>query len=162
MNIKQISATLAEIVEKHGLTALEISRGRNAHPHRARARAGRCGSLPAVPAAPRLPRRSGPRPPPSRCSEDASVDFNAAKMVKSPDGGRVLCRALAPDASPLSTVGSKVKKGDVLCIIEAMKLMNEITAELDGEVVDICVHNGERGRIRPDRSLSSAERQEAP
>ena len=40
-------------------------------------------------------------------------------------------------------MGSKVKKGDVLCIIEAMKLMNEITAEQDGEVVDICVHSGD-------------------
>ena len=40
-------------------------------------------------------------------------------------------------------VGSRVKKGDVVCIVEAMKLMNEITAEFDGEVVDICVRNGE-------------------
>lgn len=39
-------------------------------------------------------------------------------------------------------MGSKVKKGDVLCIIEAMKLMNEITAEEDGEIIDICATNG--------------------
>ena len=40
-------------------------------------------------------------------------------------------------------VGDHVKKGDILCIIEAMKLMNEITAENDGEIVDICVENGQ-------------------
>ena len=39
--------------------------------------------------------------------------------------------------------GGVVKKGDVVCIVEAMKLMNEIAAEFDGEVVDICVHNGD-------------------
>ena len=47
-------------------------------------------------------------------------------------------------------VGSKVKKGDVLCIIEAMKLMNEITAEQDGEIVDICVKSGEVVEYSPD------------
>ena len=36
-----------------------------------------------------------------------------------------------------------MKKGDVLCIIEAMKLLNEITSDVDGEIVDICVNNGE-------------------
>ena len=40
-------------------------------------------------------------------------------------------------------VGSRVKKGDVLCIIEAMKLMNEITAQVDGEIVDVCAQNGQ-------------------
>ena len=45
---------------------------------------------------------------------------------------------------------TKVKKGDVLCIIEAMKLMNEITAEQDGEIVDICVKSGEVVEYSPD------------
>ena len=40
-----------------------------------------------------------------------------------------------------SKVGDKIKKGDVLCIIEAMKLMNELTAEKDGEIADICAVN---------------------
>ena len=47
------------------------------------------------------------------------------------------------EEKPFVKVGSKVKKGDTLCIIEAMKLMNEITAEQDGEIVDICVKSGE-------------------
>ena len=50
--------------------------------------------------------------------------------------------APAPDAEPYVKVGDHVKKGDVLCIVEAMKLMNEITATQDGEVVDICAQSG--------------------
>jgi biotin carboxyl carrier protein len=44
---------------------------------------------------------------------------------------------------PFVQKGSFIKKGDILCIIEAMKLMNEIQAEVDGEIVDICVLNGD-------------------
>ncbi|MCX7883706.1 MAG: acetyl-CoA carboxylase biotin carboxyl carrier protein [Caloramator sp.] len=47
-----------------------------------------------------------------------------------------------PDSKPYVEIGSKVKKGDVLCIVEAMKLMNEITSEVDGEIVKIMVDNG--------------------
>jgi acetyl-CoA carboxylase biotin carboxyl carrier protein len=70
------------------------------------------------------------------------VDFNRITEVKSPIVG-VFYAAPSPDVEPFVTIGSKVKKGDVLCIVEAMKLMNEITAECDGEIVDICVKNGE-------------------
>ena len=73
--------------------------------------------------------------------EDAGADFNAAKMVLSPMVG-VFYASPSPSDPPFVTVGSKVKKGDVLCIIEAMKLMNEITAEEDGEIIDICAANG--------------------
>ena len=52
-------------------------------------------------------------------------------------------RQPSPTASPFVEPGSKVKKGQVLCIIEAMKLMNEIEAEMDAEVVDILVANGQ-------------------
>ncbi len=55
----------------------------------------------------------------------------------------VFYTAPAPGAEPFVHVGSKVKKGDTLCILEAMKLMNEVTAERDGEVVEICVNDGE-------------------
>ncbi len=55
----------------------------------------------------------------------------------------VVYLAPSPDAAPYVSVGSKVKKGDVLCIIEAMKLMNEITAEQDGTVSEICVENAQ-------------------
>ncbi|WP_058485889.1 acetyl-CoA carboxylase biotin carboxyl carrier protein [Defluviitalea phaphyphila] len=51
--------------------------------------------------------------------------------------------APAPDAPPFVSIGDRVKKGDTLCIIEAMKLMNEIESEVDGEVVEIFVKNEE-------------------
>jgi acetyl-CoA carboxylase biotin carboxyl carrier protein len=52
-------------------------------------------------------------------------------------------RAPSPEAEPFVEVGSKVKKGQVLCIIEAMKLMNEIESEVDGIVIKILVENGQ-------------------
>lgn len=70
------------------------------------------------------------------------LDFNSVHTVDSPMVG-VFYAAPNPDSEPYVTLGSKVKKGDVLCIIEAMKLMNEIVAETDGEIVDVCVSNGD-------------------
>ena len=64
------------------------------------------------------------------------------KTVKSPMVG-TLYRAPNPEADPFVTVGSTVKVGDTLCIIEAMKLMNEIESEFAGTVVEILVENGQ-------------------
>ncbi len=55
----------------------------------------------------------------------------------------VFYAAPAPGADPFVRVGSKVKKGDTLCIVEAMKCMNEVQSEVDGTVVDICASDGE-------------------
>ena len=62
--------------------------------------------------------------------------------VKSPIVG-VFYAAPAENADPYVSVGDRVKKGQTLCIIEAMKLMNEITAEEDGVIAEICVTNGQ-------------------
>ncbi len=62
--------------------------------------------------------------------------------IKSPIVG-TFYRAPSPDADPFVDVGSRVKKGDVLCIIEAMKLMNEIESDIDGTVEKILVDNGQ-------------------
>ncbi len=56
-------------------------------------------------------------------------------IVKSPLVGTYYSSS-TPGGSPYVEVGSKVKKGDVLCIVEAMKIMNEITSEVDGEIVE--------------------------
>lgn len=77
----------------------------------------------------------------AQTSEEA-VDFNRLTEVKAPMIG-VFYAAPSPDAEPYVRRGDRVKKGDVLCLIEAMKLLNEIVAEADGEVADICVQNGE-------------------
>lgn len=63
-------------------------------------------------------------------------------IVKSPMVGTFYLKS-SPTAESFVKIGSKVKKGDTLCIIEAMKLMNEIESEFDGEVVDILVHDEE-------------------
>jgi acetyl-CoA carboxylase biotin carboxyl carrier protein len=73
-------------------------------------------------------------PPPSD-----EVDF---VIVKSPIVGTFF-RAAEPGSAPFVDVGTAVKKGQVLCIIEAMKLMNEIDSEYDGEIVKIYVENGQ-------------------
>jgi acetyl-CoA carboxylase biotin carboxyl carrier protein len=52
-------------------------------------------------------------------------------------------RAPSPEASPFVEVGTKVKKGQVLCIVEAMKLMNEIESEADGIIIKVLVDNGQ-------------------
>lgn len=59
------------------------------------------------------------------------------KEIKAPMVGTFYSKS-SPTAKPFVSVGDKVKKGDVVCIIEAMKLMNEIESEFDGEIVEIC------------------------
>ena len=68
-------------------------------------------------------------------------DYDKYRNVKSPMVG-IFYTAPSPEAEPFVKVGSKVKKGDTLCIIEAMKLMNDVVAETDGEIVEICAENG--------------------
>ena len=70
------------------------------------------------------------------------VYFNNLYEIKSPIVG-VFYQSQSPDSKSFVEKGSVVKKGDVLCVIEAMKVMNEILADKDGEIVDICVTNGQ-------------------
>ena len=72
--------------------------------------------------------------------KDTSATPDNAYYVTSPMVG-VFYSSATPDSAPFVKVGSKVKKGDVICIIEAMKLLNEILAERDGEITDIYVSN---------------------
>jgi acetyl-CoA carboxylase biotin carboxyl carrier protein len=63
-------------------------------------------------------------------------------IVKSPIVG-TFYRSAEPGAKPFASVGDTVRKGQVLCIIEAMKLMNEIDSEYDGEITSIYIENGQ-------------------
>lgn len=72
-------------------------------------------------------------------NEEAKDNFN---VVKSPMVGTFYLKP-SPDSEPYVQIGKKVKKGDTLCIIEAMKLMNEIESEFDGEIVEILLKDGE-------------------
>ena len=69
-------------------------------------------------------------------------DKDNIEVITSPLVG-TFYRAPSPESDPYAEIGSHVKKGDVLCIIEAMKLMNEIEANVDGEIVEIMAQNGE-------------------
>ena len=81
-----------------------------------------------------------PDPEPKRAAE-AGDDAQLHKIV-SPMVG-TFYRAPAPDADPYVQVGDRVDEKTVVCIVEAMKLMNEIEAEVRGEIVDILVENGQ-------------------
>jgi len=77
---------------------------------------------------------------PTSASDAADRDVELA-VVKSPIVG-TFYRSPEPGAPPFVDVGAQVKKGQVLCIIEAMKLMNEIDSEYDGEVINVYVESG--------------------
>jgi len=90
---------------------------------------------------------SAPAPPvtmPPAAVAPTTVDSAEMELavVKSPIVG-TFYRAAEPGAPPFVEIGAAVKKGQVLCIIEAMKLMNEIDSEYDGEVVNVYVENGQ-------------------
>ena len=85
--------------------------------------------------------RSVAAPPPSAPSP-AAVPEKKGVVVSSPFVG-TFYRTPAPDQPPFAEVGAVVKKGQILCIVEAMKLMNEIEAELGGKVTEILVENGQ-------------------
>ena len=131
MDIKQLRS-LAKIMEDTGLSVLEVTEG-DLKIHFERPTADSVPMiLPAVAPAAASAEAPGTQP----------VDFNNITEVKSPMVG-VFYDSPSPDSEPYVKVGSRVKKGDVLCIIEAMKLMNEITAQVDGEIVDVCAQNGQ-------------------
>ena len=131
MNTKPSTVrALAHLMQETGLTSLEIQE------NDCTIRLER-----AVPAA-AAPAASAHSAAVSVPEEDPGMDFNNVKLVTSPVVG-VFYAAPSPDREPFVSVGSRVHEGDTLCIIEAMKLMNEITAECDGEIVDVCAVNGD-------------------
>ncbi len=75
-------------------------------------------------------------------AEPAKSRSDNAHILKSPIVGTFYAAA-SPDADPYTGMGERVKKGQVLCIVEAMKLMNEIESDVDGEIVEIFPQNGQ-------------------
>ncbi len=96
--------------------------------------------VPAVVSQPQPPMNITPAQVPMEIKQETSK--MEGKVVKSPMVGTFYSKS-APTAEAYVKIGSKVKKGDTLCIIEAMKLMNEIESEFDGEVVEILVNDDE-------------------
>ncbi len=81
-------------------------------------------------------------PAPAAAPAAAPAPADTGKAINAPIVG-VFYAAPSPDSEPYVSVGKRVKKGDVVCIIEAMKCMNEIQAEEDGEITAVLANNGE-------------------
>jgi len=146
MNLEHVKA-LADILNIKGLSAIEVGEGEN------RIRIERELSAGA------FQNKSAAAPvqtPVTRVSSASTINEQEKPETEIPSAGTagnlieiksplvgVYYASPSPDAETFVSIGSKVKKGDVLCIIETMKLMNEITAEQDGEIFDICIKNGD-------------------
>ena len=140
MKIEKIKE-LAAIFAANGLSALEYKEGGN----EIRFERAVVGSVVAAQpvAVSTAPAAAAPEPAKAEePKEPGPVNFNNLVEVKSPMVG-VFYASSSPDSEPFVSIGSKVKRGDVLCIIESMKLMNEITAQQDGEIVDVCAKSGD-------------------
>ena len=124
---------LARIAAEFDLAEVEADRSSHV-----RVRRGGGGSADALPA------MSGPRPIPLTPAAAAAAPAAeaAGTYISSPFVG-TFYRAPSPEAPSFVDVGQAVRKGQVVCIVEAMKLMNEIEAEFEGKIEDILVQNGE-------------------
>ncbi len=96
-----------------------------------------------VPAAAPVPALTVPAPAPAAAAAPPPPpESDRYHQVKSPIVG-TFYRAPAPDAAPFVQVGSSIAPGTVLCIVEAMKLMNEIESDVSGKIVKVLVENGQ-------------------
>jgi acetyl-CoA carboxylase biotin carboxyl carrier protein len=142
MDFDEITKIL-QVMREHELSEFELERDN--FKLRIRKQAGHWAaapmSAPAPSAAPTLPSADPANGGAASTPVLASADDLELAIVKSPIVG-TFYRAPEPGARPFAEVGETVKKGQVLCIIEAMKLMNEINAEIDGEIVTVYVENG--------------------
>ena len=118
----------AELMKELGLTGLEITE------ENSKVRLERSVGAPAKEIAFSVPEPTG-----TTQASSEPIDYIS---VKSPIVG-VFYAAPAENAAPFVSIGDCVRKGQTLCIIEAMKLMNEITAEEEGVISEICVTNGQ-------------------
>ncbi|MDN5865361.1 MAG: acetyl-CoA carboxylase biotin carboxyl carrier protein [Gammaproteobacteria bacterium] len=142
MDIRKVKK-LIELIESSGVAEIEITEGEES------VRISRHGSAPPPVYAPQAMAAFPPAAEPAATASPALEPKEASpapppvgKVMTSPMVG-TFYRSGSPGASPFVEVGQSVKEGDVLCIIEAMKMMNQITAETNGTVKAIEVENGE-------------------
>ena len=139
-------AEIADVMEDRGLTrvrveepdgtAVELERASGAQPVAVPM------PMPSAMAAPVAAPAVVPGAPEPTAQAPAAAPEPKGTEVTAPMVG-VFYAAPAPGDEPFVHVGSKVKAGETLCIIEAMKVLNEVTAETDGEVLEICVADGD-------------------
>ena len=140
MDLDQLQKIL-DLVREHELAEFEIEH----EGLRLKVRKNAAGAIMTVPAdqtvvqpAAAVSPAATPVPAPVPVPADSEIEL---AVVKSPIVG-TFYRAGEPGAKPFAEVGQTVRKGQVICIIEAMKLMNEINADCDGDVVKVYVENG--------------------
>ncbi len=141
MTLAQMVDELAEVLRRHDLSELSIE---NEGMKIALKRGGvvaaapaLVAAAPAVVAAPAAAAAVAPPPPAAKAeTSDGNVSYITSPFVGT------FYRSPGPDAAPFVDVGTHVKKGQVLCIVEAMKLMNEIESEIQGTVMQVLVENG--------------------
>lgn len=141
MDIRKLRA-LIELVQDSGIAELEITEGEEAV-RITRAHAGSTVThvpLPDASAAP--PPASASALPTQEATEPAAPELPPGHIIRAPMVG-TFYRSPAPDSQPFVEVGQKVQADQTLCIIEAMKMLNKIEADIAGEVVEILVENGQ-------------------
>lgn len=141
MDSQRISE-IAEVMRDMGLTrvALVEPDGTELELERQQA-AAQPAPAPAAPVAQPATQAEPAAPEAAEPAED-TLDMASLTVVSAPMVG-VFYAAPSPGADPFVRVGDRVKAGQTLCIVEAMKVMNEVVSEVDGEVVDICVEDGD-------------------
>ncbi len=141
MTLKEIKEMI-NLMEEHGLSELEMEK----EGLKIRLKRGPSGKLVAESSLPDFPvipgREARIAPPASQQMARETVEETNVIIIRSPMVGTFYASP-APDAAPYVTKGKKISEGDVLCIIEAMKLMNEIKSDVSGTVLEILVENGQ-------------------
>lgn len=139
-------AEIADVMEDRGLTRVRVEEPDGTAVELERASAAQPVAVPmpmpgAVAAQVAAPTVAPAAPEPATQTPAAAPEPKGTEVTASMVG--VFYAAPAPGDEPFVRVGSKVKAGETLCIIEAMKVLNEVTAEADGEVLEICVADGD-------------------
>jgi acetyl-CoA carboxylase biotin carboxyl carrier protein len=128
---------LIDLVEESGITELEVTEGEERV---------RIAKQPlAAPQQTYMMPQAAPQPAPAAAATPAAVEKSAlpeGEVVKSPMVG-TFYRSASPGSDPFVEIGSSVKSGETLCIVEAMKLLNEIESDCSGTVKAILVENGQ-------------------
>lgn len=139
-------AEIADVMEDRGLTRVRVEEPDGTAVELERASAAQPVAvpmpMPSAMAAPVAAPVAAPAAPEPAAQAPAAAPEPQGVEVTAPMVG-VFYAAPAPGDEPFVRVGSKVKAGETLCIIEAMKVLNEVTAEADGEVLEICVADGD-------------------
>ena len=139
-------AEIADVMEDRGLTRVRVEEPDGTAVELERASAAQPVAvpmpMPSAMAAPVAAPAAAPAAPEPAAQAPAAAPEPQGAEVTAPMVG-VFYAAPAPGDEPFVHVGSKVKAGETLCIIEAMKVLNEVTAEADGEVLEICVADGD-------------------